>query len=254
MSVPERPALLILGGTAEAVRLANRLVAEWGSRYEIVTSLAGRTRAPVRPRGTLRVGGFGGAVALQQYLADHKVCAIFDATHPFAARISDNARRAASIAGVPRIVLVRPHWEPFPDDDWQKFPNLVALVDALPAMARRVFLTIGRTELAAFSECRDMWFLVRMIDCPDGAVPLTNCTVITGRGPFAADDERRLLEEHKIDALVCKDSGGEATRAKLDAARALGLPVMMVERPAVPDGPVAGDLGAALSWLRDRVT
>lgn len=254
MSAPERPAILVLGGTAEAVQLADGLVDAWGDRYEIVTSLAGRTRSPARPRGTVRVGGFGGAAALARYLGDQDVRVLVDATHPFAAQISDNACHASDAAGVPRVALRRPVWEPAPGDDWRMFADLAALAAALPAAGCRIFLTIGRTELAAFAACRDIWFLVRMVDDPDSALPLAAYTAIAGRGPFDADAERRLMESHNIDALVCKSSGGEATRAKLDAARELGLPVLMLERPAAPEGPVAGDVDAVLAWVRDRLT
>jgi precorrin-6A/cobalt-precorrin-6A reductase len=254
MSAPERPALLLLGGTAEAVALAGRMVEAWGDRFEVVTSLAGRTRAPARPAGRVRVGGFGGAAALADYLRTHDVRAVIDATHPFAARISANAASAAARARVPRLVLVRPPWEPAPGDDWRVVPDIDAAAAAVPDMGRRVFLTVGRTELAAFRDCRDTWFLVRMIDPPDAPLPLPDATVVTGRGPFDVNAERDLLREHKIDALVCKASGGMATRAKLDAARALDLPVLMVARPAPPDGPRAEDVDAALGWLREQLT
>ncbi len=254
MSAPERRVILVLGGTAEAVLLADRLMAEWGERFDIVTSLAGRTRAPVTAPGEVRVGGFGGAAPMARYLADRGVVAVLDATHPFAAQISGNAREACTQAGVPRIALVRPPWKRGTEDDWRMQRDVATAAAALPAVGRRAFLTVGRTELAAFAACEQTWFLVRMIDKPDTALPLSACHVITGRGPFAVADELRLMEEHKVDALVCKASGGEATRAKLVAVRRLGIPVLMVERPAPPDGPVADNVGTVVEWFGAQVT
>lgn len=254
MSAPERRIILVLGGTAEAVNLADRLVAEWGDRFDVVTSLAGRTQTPGAVPGLVRVGGFGGAVPMAGYLEKNHVCAVLDATHPFAAQISENARIASTMAEVPRIVLVRPPWEREPGDKWHMQPDLAAAAAALPGLGRRVFLTVGRTDLAAFTSCEDIWFLVRLIDLPDAPLPLSACEVISGRGPFAVAAEQRLLENHKIDALVCKASGGEATRAKLVAARQVGVPVLMVERPPVPSGPVADNIDAVVAWLGEQVT
>tara|TARA_R110002110_G_scaffold415612_6_gene652122 strand:+ start:150923 stop:151687 length:765 start_codon:yes stop_codon:yes gene_type:complete len=254
MSAPERRAVLVLGGTAEAVSLADRLVADWGGRFEIVTSLAGRTQTPGAVPGAVRVGGFGGVVPMAAYLKTNHVCAVLDATHPFAAQISENARVASTMAEVPRIVLVRPPWEREPDDNWHMQPDLAAAAAALPKLGRRAFLTVGRTDLSAFASCEDIWFLVRLIDMPDASLPLSAYEVISGRGPFSAAAEQRLLEKHKIDALVCKASGGEATRAKLVAARKHGIPVLMVERPSVPSGPAVDNIDAVVAWLGEQVT
>ena len=258
MSAPEmtgeRRTVLILGGTAEAVSLAERLMTEWGDRFDIVTSLAGRTQTPGATPGEVRVGGFGGVAPMARYLEERDVVALLDATHPFAAQISENARLACLAAGVPRIALVRPPWVRTPDDNWLMQPDLAVAAAALPAIGQRVFLTVGRTDLAAFARCEDIWFLVRLIDLPDAPLPLPAYQVISGRGPFAAAAEQRLLEEHKIDVLVCKASGGEATRAKLVAARRLGIPVLMVERPPAPEGPVADNVGAIVDWFGTQVT
>lgn len=258
MSAPEmasaRPVVLILGGTAEAVALADRLMADWGDRFDIVTSLAGRTQSPAATPGGVRVGGFGGVVPMTRYLEDKNVVALLDATHPFAAQISENARQASARAGVPRIALVRPPWERAPGDDWRMQPDMTAAAAALPAPGRRVFLTVGRTDLAAFASCAESWFLVRMIDLPDTPLPLRTCHVIAGRGPFTVSAEQRLMEEHKIDVLVCKESGGQATHAKLVAARRLGIPVLMVARPAAPEGPIADNLDAVVAWFGAQVT
>lgn len=254
MSVPERRTVLVLGGTAEAVMLADRLVADWGDRLDIVTSLAGRTQSPGAVSGEVRVGGFGGVVSMARYLEDRGVCALVDATHPFAAQISGNAQIASAKAGVPCIALVRPPWERTTEDNWLMQPDLAAAAAALPGVGRRVFLTVGHTDLSVFTACQDVWFLVRLIDLPEAALPLSAYNLISGRGPFAVAAEQRLIEEHKIDALVCKASGGEATRAKLVAARQLGIPVLMVERPPAPTGLVAENVGAVMTWLNEQVT
>lgn len=253
MSAPERRAILVLGGTEEAAALAGRLVAAWGDRFDIVTSLAGRTRAPAVTPGEIRVGGFGGAAAMARYLAARRVCALVDATHPFAARISENARIAGIQAGVPRVALLRPPWDRAPGDDWRPQRDLAAAAALLPAVGRRAFLTIGRTELAAFAGCAGVRFLVRLIDAPEAPVPLPDCHVITGRGPFALPDELQLMEDHKIDVLVCKSSGGAATRAKLDAARQRAIPVLMIERPAPVPGPAVDNVDAVLDWVGAQV-
>jgi precorrin-6A/cobalt-precorrin-6A reductase len=142
MSAPERRAILVLGGTAEAVKLADRLMTEWGDRFDVVTSLAGRTQAPGRMPGEVRVGGFGGVSPMARYMEDRGVCALLDATHPFAAQISENARIACATAGVPRIALVRPLWEHAPNDNWLMQPDLAAVAAVLPGIGKRVFLTL----------------------------------------------------------------------------------------------------------------
>jgi precorrin-6A/cobalt-precorrin-6A reductase len=251
---PERRVVLVLGGTTEAVSLADRLMTEWGDRFDIVTSLAGRTQTPGATPGEVRVGGFGGVAPMARYMEERGVVALLDATHPFAAQISENAQLACAAASVPRIALIRPPWERVPGDDWRMQPDLVAAAAAVPAIGRRAFLTVGRTDLAAFASCEETWFLVRMIDAPDTPLPLSACHVISGRGPFAAATEQRLMEEHKIDVLVCKASGGEATRAKLVSARRLGIPVLMVERPPAPEGPTADNVGAVIDWFGAQVT
>ena len=252
MSAPERRTVVILGGTTEAVRLAERLTAARGDRLDVITSLAGRTESPGALPGEVRVGGFGGAAAMARYLADRRVGALVDATHPFAARISENARLASETAGVPRMALVRPRWGREPGDDWRMQPDLAAAAAALSGLGRRAFLTVGRTDLSVFASCADVWFLVRMVDMPDADLPLSRCQVIAGRGPFEVADEERLMDEHKIDVLVCKASGGEATRAKLVAARRRGIPVLMVDRPPAPTGPVADEIDAVLAWIDEQ--
>lgn len=242
------PLLLLLGGTGEALALAASLAATFGPRLRVITSLAGRTRDPRLPAGGLRVGGFGGTEAMAEWLRDREVDAVVDATHPFASRISANAAVACDSAGVPRLVLERPAWTQRPDDRWHEVDDAAAAASRLPALGRRVFLTLGPRDLAPFAPLAGMWFLLRQVDPPTAPVPLDNCTLVTGRGPFDLEGERKLLLDHAIDVLVTRASGGMATIAKLDAARALGLPVAMIRRPPPPPGARVASLAEAVYW------
>ncbi|ROP46822.1 cobalt-precorrin-6A reductase [Streptomyces sp. PanSC9] len=241
------PHVLILGGTTEARRLAAELAARPGVR--VTTSLAGRVARPGALAGEVRTGGFGGAEGLADWLRAHRVDALVDATHPFAGTITANAARAAAATGVPAVVLRRPGWRAGPGDDWTSVPSLDAAARALPRFGRRVFLSTGRLGLAAFAPLTDRHFVVRSVDPPGPPLP-PDAEVILARGPFTVADETELLRAHRIDVLVTKDSGGEATSAKLKAARDLRLPVLVVRRPALPPGVrTAADVPAALTAL-----
>jgi precorrin-6A/cobalt-precorrin-6A reductase len=231
--------ILILGGTTEASAIARALVGD--ARFDPVLSLAGRTRAPVPPPIPWRVGGFGGASGLADYVRRERIEALVDATHPFAARMKAHA---ASVA-VPRVVVLRPAWRAVPGDRWIEAPTMTAAFQALGDAPRRVFLTVGQQELAPFGGPHH--YLIRSVDPPAMAPP--GATIITARGPFDPAAEQALLAEHRIDVLVTKNSGGTATAGKLEAARALGLPVVLVARPPRPDGVVVEDAAAALAWL-----
>jgi precorrin-6A/cobalt-precorrin-6A reductase len=235
--------VLILGGTAEAVQLAE--VCSAVPDLEIITSLAGRTRAPKPPPGKIRIGGFGGADGLERYLRKEKIDRLVDATHPFAARIGRNAEQACRAARVPRLRLLRPPWQRRPGDRWIEVDSLAEAARRLPPSGR-VFLSVGGSDLDAFAGLQ-AWFLVRTIEPP--AHSLERAHWLRARGPFRLEDELALLREHAIEVLVTKASGGEATYAKLAAARQLGLPVIMVRRPPAPPGPVVESVGAALAWL-----
>ncbi|MEV5828947.1 cobalt-precorrin-6A reductase [Spirillospora sp. NPDC052242] len=240
-----RRRVLLLGGTGEARRLAVRLDAD--PAVEVTSSLAGRTAAPRALPGRVRVGGFGGADGLAAWLRDERVDAVVDATHPFAARMSGNAALACAAAGVPLLVLRRPGWTAGPGDDWRRVPSLAAAAADLPG--ERVFLTTGRTGLAAFAGDGRRRYLVRSVDPPEPPLP-ARTTVVLARGPFTVEDETALMREHRVDVLVTKDSGGAMTAAKLTAARELGVPVVMVDRPPVPDGvPVAATVEDAAAWV-----
>ena len=242
------PALnvLILGGTTEASAIARALADD--ARFRPVLSLAGRTRAPVTPPVPWRVGGFGGADGLASYLRAEGIQALIDATHPFAARISQNATEAASTAAVPHVAVLRPAWTARPGDRWTEAPGMAAAVDALGRQHRRVLLTVGQQELAPFRLAPWHRYLIRSVEPPDPALlpPAARC--IAARGPFLEDRERGLLKQENIDVIVTKNSGGVATAAKLAAARALGIEVVMVARPPAPPGTVPS-ADAALAWL-----
>ncbi|MCY1140085.1 cobalt-precorrin-6A reductase [Actinoplanes sp. Pm04-4] len=215
-----QPRVLILGGTSEARALAGAL-----RGYTVITSLAGRTSSPLLPAGEVRIGGFGGVDGLAAYLAAQRIDVVVDATHPFAATISANAAQAATRAGVPLVVLRRPGWVEQPGDVWHRVRTLEEAAASLTG--RRVFLTTGRQGIAAFAEV-DAWFLARSVEPPEPPMP-RRLEVLLDRGPYSLEGERRLLAEHRIDVLVSKDSGGPD--AKLVAARARGIPVVMIDRP-----------------------
>ncbi|WP_405855209.1 cobalt-precorrin-6A reductase [Streptomyces sp. NBC_00090] len=229
--------ILILGGTTEARALAGLLHAD-RRVTRLTSSLAGRVASPRLPAGEVRIGGFGGVEGLVEWVREHAVDAVIDATHPFAERISFNAARAAATAHVPLLALRRPGWVPVEGDDWREVASLEDAARALTGLGDRVFLTTGRMGLAAFA-ARPEWFLVRSVDAPEAPVP-ARAEILLDRGPFTLDGERELLARHRIDVLVTKDSGGAATAPKLTAAREAGVPVVVVRRPPVPEGvPVA---------------
>ncbi|MBD0672151.1 cobalt-precorrin-6A reductase [Streptomyces sp. CBMA156] len=238
--------LLILGGTTEGRALAAELAP---TAHRVTSSLAGRVAQPRLPAGEVRIGGFGGPEGLADWLRTEQVDAVVDATHPFAAGISRNAALAAAATGVPLLVLRRPGFTRVDGDRWLPAPSLAAAADLLPRRGERVFLTIGRQGVAAFAHLDGVHFLARSVDPPEPPVP-PSFEVLLDRGPFTLEGEMSLLREHRIDMLVTKDSGGAATAPKLTAARRLRLPVVIVERPPVPDGvPVVSDVPGAVRWL-----
>lgn len=237
--------VLVLGGTSDARLLAAELKA---TGYEPVSSLAGVTNAPVLPVGEIRVGGFGGEEGLYAYLKSEKFAAVADATHPFAAQISQHGFNAAKRAGIPYLRLEREAWTPGPTDRWISVANIVDAVNFLPAGAR-VLLTIGRKEIAPFLARGDISGIARMIEKSPLPLP-PNWHLILARPPFGFEDERNLLVEHKVTHLVTKNAGGPQTEAKLQAARALNLPVIMIARPAKPKGPIFESVQALVAALR----
>lgn len=216
---------------------------------ELVTSLAGRVRDPRWPEGEVRVGGFGGAEGLEEWLRENNIRALLDATHPFAARITANAHRAAVAASIPFAICRRPPWPQHPKDRWFPARDLDHAAELVPTLGSRPFLTIGRQGVSAFAAVRGASFLVRSIDPPAGEMPQPS-ELILERGPFDVDSEIELMRSHDIDVLVTKSSGGEQTYAKIVAARQLELPVVVVTRPSVPPGVETFDSPTgAVDWL-----
>ncbi|WP_455356786.1 cobalt-precorrin-6A reductase [Streptomyces sp. SYSU K217416] len=233
MTTPVTAHVLILGGTAEARRLAQDLAGRPGLR--VTSSLAGRVAEPRMPPGAVRIGGFGGVDGLADWLRTQEVAVLVDATHPFAERMSAHAAEAAARTGTALLALRRPGWQAGPGDRWHWADSLAGAAALLPALGTRVFLTTGRLGLAAFADLDRLRFLVRSVEPPEPPLP-RHTRIVLDRGPYTVAGERELLRTYDIDVLVTKDSGGQATAAKLTAARELALPVVVVRRPAPPAG------------------
>jgi len=246
--------VLILGGTAEARQLAGRLADR--ADLAVVLSLAGRTAVPAAQPVPVRIGGFGGAAGLAQYLSAQRIEALIDATHPYAAQISANAAQAAAQTGTPLLALKRPAWTAVVGDNWREVADAAAAAAALGPAPRRVFLALGRNELAPFTAAPQHHYLVRSVDPVEPPLAVPDAVYITARGPFAQADEHALLERHRIAVVVGKNSGGTATYGKIAAARALCLPVILLRRP--PAVPAVETVDAAVAWLdatlRDHAT
>lgn len=236
--------ILLLGGTGEARALAARLHPD----IEVISSLAGRVPDPALPVGQVRIGGFGGTDGLIDWLRENPVDAVVDATHPFAAGITANAAAAAHAVGVPHLLLARPAWDP--GSAILVASNAEAAATVAENGYRRVFLTTGRSGTAAFLDS-DAWFLIRAVTPPDIDRLPPNHELLLSRGPYDYDGERALLREHRIDALVTKNSGGAMTRAKIDAATDLGIAIVMIDRPGLPAGIDSVDSAEdAVGWVQ----
>ncbi|WP_433160792.1 cobalt-precorrin-6A reductase [Kribbella sp. CA-247076] len=237
--------LLLLGGTGEARELADVL-----TDAEVVSSLAGRISDARLPAGQVRQGGFGGVEGLIDWLRTNDVDAVVDATHPFAATMTEHALTATGRLGLPLLVLRRPGWTEQPGDVWHWADTAAAAAGMLPTIGSRVFLTIGRQGLDAFSTT-GLWTIARCVDPPE-LVP-TWCELILDRGPYDVAGEVGVLRRHRIDVLVTKDSGGPRTSAKLVAARELGVPVVVIRRPPLPAGvDVVDSVDRVVEWVRAR--
>jgi precorrin-6A/cobalt-precorrin-6A reductase len=242
--------LLILGGTSEASALSRALAGD--SRFRATISLAGRTRNPAPQPLPVRSGGFGGVDGLARYIVEHRIDALVDATHPFAAQMSRNAALAARQTATAALVIQRPAWQRQPGDRWIEVADLPAAAQALGPVARRVLLTIGQKDLQPFAAAPQHHYLLRSVDAPPPASLPPHAEVITARGPFVLADELDLLRGRQIEMLVTKNSGGTATEAKLTAARMLRLPVIMVARPVPPAAETVASVHEALAWLEHR--
>lgn len=247
--------LLILGGTGEARALA-AAVTNWEG-LTVISSLAGRTKSPQLPVGEVRRGGFGGVEGLVAYLRSHHIDWLIDATHPFAAQMSAQGQQAATCCEIPYLRLERPPWQPVAGDYWLRVGSHEGAVALLPSLGERFFLTIGRQEVHHYRGIPGAWFLLRSIDPPEPH-HMPAGELLLAQGPFEVVAERELLQRYGIGAVVSKNSGGPETYGKIAAARELGLPVVMIDRPAGPDaqshvGQVVDEVESAVSWLRRQL-
>jgi len=242
--------VLILGGTTEARQLAERLSIR--RDLAITLSLAGRTSNPVPHPVPLRVGGFGGAQGLADYLDAERIDRLIDATHPYAAAMSAHAATAAQIGGVPLLALRRPAWTAVAGDRWTEVADVRAATQALGSAPRNVFLALGRNEIAVFETAPQHRYLVRSVDPVEPPLAVPHATYLLARGPFHEADDHALLTTHAIDVVVSKNSGGAAAYGKIAAARALGIAVILLRRPSLPDVPAVATIDDAVAWL-DRM-
>jgi precorrin-6A/cobalt-precorrin-6A reductase len=244
--VSATPNVLLLGGTTEASALARLLEAQG---IAATLSYAGRTDAPRAQPVPVRIGGFGGVAGLVDYLHGQCITHLVDATHPFAATMSAHAVEAACLADVPLIALTRPAWQPVEGDHWTHVGSIAEAVAALAGHPQRVMLALGRMHVDAFAAQPQHHYLLRFVDAPDQAPGLPHHTLVVDRGPFTVEADTELMQAHAIDLVVCKNAGGSGAQAKLIAARRLGLPVVMIERPALPTQHEVHDPREVLAWL-----
>lgn len=238
--------LLILAGTTEATSLA-RVVAERGIQGKV--SFAGRVQRPLRQPLPQRVGGFGGPDGLARWLRETQISHVIDATHPFAVQMSRNAVQACALAGVPLVALTRPEWQLRPGDRWKRVPDIEGAVAALERPRANVMLAVGRMHLPQFAPNPQHRYLLRLVDPPEGPLPVPEAEVIVDRGPFDEAADRNLMQRHGIDLVVSKNAGGTGAYAKIAAARSLGLPVVMIDRPAQPARQDLHEVQAVFDWI-----
>ncbi len=241
--------LLILGGTGDAAKLATEASKLPGqlSEIEVVYSLAGRTRKPNLPDCETRTGGFGGPEGLASYLKDARIDLVIDATHPFAATMAAHAAAACTQTTTPRVKFCRSAWKSS-EIRWISVQSYEEAAQKLSPLGKRVFLSIGTKDLDAFSALSEKWFLIRAVEEPALPIPLLSHNILLERGPFDEAHERTLLVSYQIDVLISKNSGGTPA-VKLQAAHDLGIPIVMIEQPAMPDGEVVGSTEETVDWL-----
>lgn len=241
---------LILGGTGDARHLADNLVDQHGAHLRVITSLAGRTSSPRRPKGEIREGGFGGAEGLAKYINDTEVNVLVDATHPYAAQISKHAINAASMTGVPHLLFMRPEWTAVASDHWIHVSSMTDAANTLSKTAQIALITTGIQNLDAFADVQEPRLLVRLLEHPKSPLPIDGAEVVIGRPPYTLNGELALFKLMRVDTLVTKNAGGDATVAKIDAARSLGLQVIMIDRPSLPqDANIVDNIERAHAWL-----
>jgi precorrin-6A/cobalt-precorrin-6A reductase len=239
------PRVLVLGGTTEATALAQALQA---AGMDAVFSYAGRTESPAAQPIPTRIGGFGGVAGLGTYLRDQAITHVIDATHPFAAGMSGNAVAACGAEKVALLAIERPPWQAGPGDRWTHVADIGAAVAALPAVPARVFLAVGRQSLDPFAARPEHHYLLRLVDRP-ASLPLADAHAVIARGPFTVAQDTALLQAHRISLIIAKNAGGTGARAKLDAGRRLGLPVILIGRPAIAARPSVATVEEAMRWL-----
>jgi precorrin-6A/cobalt-precorrin-6A reductase len=237
---------LILGGTGDANRLADAFAR---AKIDAIYSYAGRTQIPLGHSLPTRIGGFGGTAGLADFIRAERITHVIDATHPFAAEMSRHAVEACAAVRVPLVALERAPWTRRAGDNWIEVSDIAGAVAALPEQRARVFLAIGRQHIAPFAERPQHAYTLRFVDAPDGALPLPDAEVIVSRGPFTLEGDRALMRSRDIEWLVARNSGGNGARAKIDAARELGLPVIMIARPALPERQQVESVDEVLAWL-----
>ncbi len=250
--MPDPKRVLIIGGTGEAVELARRAVDMFADKAEIISSLAGRLSPREDIPGKVRIGGFGGIEGLRKYLVAEDIDIVIDATHPFAANISAHAYAACIRAEVPRLALVRPRWTLPYNARCLELDNMSDAAEILPSISRRVFLTIG-SGVGAFSAVEEVWFLVRTIGRQEQPLPLKEFEQIIARPPFTIEGEIAIIDKYAIDTLVSKDSGGEATYAKIAAALDKDIRIVMIRRPLPEPGEAVATVDQAMQWLESRI-
>jgi precorrin-6A/cobalt-precorrin-6A reductase len=237
---------LILGGTSDANQLADAIVR---ARIDAVYSYAGRTQSPLAPSLPIRTGGFGGVVGLTEFIAHEAITHVIDATHPFAAEMSRHAVEGCAVSKIPLIALERAPWMQVAGDRWIDVENIDGAVDALPEARANVFLAIGRQHLAPFAAKPQHAYTLRFVDSPDGALPLAAADIIVSRGPFTVAGDLDLIRTRNIAWVVARNSGGDGARAKIDAARELGVPVVMIARPVLPERRRVESVEDVMAWL-----
>ncbi|MDK4701413.1 cobalt-precorrin-6A reductase [Rhizobium sp. CNPSo 4062] len=239
--------ILILGGTTEARALATALASR--ADFEVILSFAGRTADPAPQPVPVRSGGFGGAEGLARYVSDKEIDLLVDATHPFAARISANAAAAAAQCHVFAFALRRPAWVPVEGDDWLSVHSVSQAIATLGAKPLRVFLATGRQEAHQANAAPQHHYWIRSVDPVEPPLTVPHVSYIHSRGPFRLADELDMLRQHQIEVVVAKNSGGDATYGKIEAARHLGIKVIMIERAETAGLPVVETVDAALDRI-----
>lgn len=240
--------ILLLGGTSEATSLAQPLAGENG--ISTILSLAGRTANPVASPLPVRIGGFGGVASLTEYLTRENIDLVIDATHPFAARISNNAIAATTAADIPLLAIERPPWMPGDGDDWNEYDSIEAAIAALPNAPQDVFSGLGRQSIAALSAAPQHRYVIRVVDASKPPANLPYATMVAARGPFRTEDDLELFRKHRISRVLAKNAGGSGAYSKIEAARLLGINVHMVRRPAITSRLTVASVEEAIAWIK----